>query len=110
MFHQSDHNDSEADLFGSFMSALYTFSSQIFEKGLSGFDLENSRYLTKKQNDVLFIATCDSKLNQKQVYKEFQSIISIFFKTYSPDQISNWTGSSSVFENFSIQLERLFNR
>lgn len=101
--HVSDSINS-ADLFGSFVNALHIFASQIFDKGLTGFELGVENYFVKKTSSALFIANSDSINKKKRVYEEFEKIIIEFNKRYSIEMVSSWNSDVKVFRSFDSVL------
>jgi hypothetical protein len=105
IFQRTYGNQIDAQLFGGFMSALNTFAQQIYDKGLSGFELGNLVFFCKKEKDLLFIINTDKKANKKQVYSELEILINKFVKSYPPEIFNNWKGDVSIFENFKNKIE-----
>jgi len=67
-----------AQLFGSMMSALKTFSTEMSSEGLKSFELGNLKFTIKDQNEILFVV--NSAVNVKQKKTKIRKIIQ---KNYS---------------------------
>ncbi len=95
----------DAQLFGSFISALNMFAMNLDKDGLSNFELSNKRFIIAEKNGLLFITNCSLKTKVKDTQVELQKIVKKFFDLYSKEQVDNWDGNTTMFDDFSNKIE-----
>jgi len=95
----------EDQFFGMGMSSLNSFATSFSEKGLSSFELEDSRFTFLKKNDFIFIGSSPLKVKIKKVNNELESISERFFKLCPENFSDNWNGDISVFSDFGNDIK-----
>ena len=91
-------------LFGALMSALNTFANELSSGGLSSFELSSIRFTIMKYNKTMFVCNSAKKSNEKHVMDEIKKISQKFFEHYG-DELENWDGDVSLFEDFEEKIE-----
>ncbi|MFW9999591.1 MAG: hypothetical protein ACFE9Q_00040 [Candidatus Hodarchaeota archaeon] len=104
IFHREFDKAVSPQLFGAMMSALNYFAEQLAERGLSNFELQNTRFTIIKQSGLIFVANSSREITQKKVNKELKKISDKFFKLYS-EELKNFEGQIDAFTGFIKEIE-----
>ncbi len=95
---------------GGFISAMFTFSSEIIGKDsgdhLRAINFENRQFLVTMKNDVIFACFTD-KLNPKEIKKNIDLIVEEFFDRYD-ERVKNFDGDVSIFNEFECVIDKYF--
>jgi hypothetical protein len=105
LFQQAQLGKIGGQSFGYFISAIYTFAKQIYDKGMQGFELGNTIYFCKRDQDLLFIANTTNNTNRRDTYIELEKVAKLFFETYPSSEISKWRGDILVFQDFAKKIQ-----
>ena len=87
----------------------------MFSTSMSGSDIDEIKlgdnYIRVfKDPDTKFSIICRSKQpNEKKLDKTLKEIWNKFNHKYSKDQIVNWDGDTSTFENFKSNIDSYFS-
>jgi len=95
----------DPQLFGALMSALNSFAEELTEGGLSNFELSDKKFTITKKHEYIFVVNSDPKIKPKKVHYELQVVIDKFFEKYTKDQLTNWDGELTIFEEFKNDIE-----
>ncbi len=97
-------------LMGSFISAIKLYSQHLSEEGLNCFILENHKFILKSMMDGNAILVCrtDVNMKDKKIDKQCDVIARIFEELYKPEDVKNWDGTLSYFDEFKEKLELYF--
>ena len=76
-------------LFGNLVTAMNSFSKELAEGDLSNFELNNNRFMIKKERDLIFIANSSNKNGDKKIKKNLEMISEKFLESY-PKKIDNF--------------------
>ncbi|TFF87533.1 MAG: hypothetical protein EU550_03070 [Promethearchaeota archaeon] len=95
----------DPQLFGALMSALNSFAEELTEGGLSNFELSDKKFTITKKHKYIFVVNSDPKIKPKKVQYELQVVIDKFFEKYTKDQLTNWDGELTIFEDFKNDIE-----
>jgi len=97
-------------LMGSFISAIKTYAQHLSEKGLNSFILENYKFILKSvlEGNAILVCMTDVNIKEKKIDKQIAVIARIFEELYKPDDIKNWDGEISFFEEFKEKSELYF--
>ncbi|MFX0070454.1 MAG: hypothetical protein ACFFAO_05120 [Candidatus Hermodarchaeota archaeon] len=97
-------------LMGSFISAIKSYSESLTEEGLTSFILEKNKYILKSSlnGNALVVCRSDPKIKEKKIKKICNLITQIFEDLYKPEDIENWDGDVSFFDNFRDKLDLYF--
>lgn len=97
-------------LMGSFISAIKIYSQHLSEEGLNCFILENHKFILKSMMDGNAILVCrtDVNMKDKKIDKQCDVIARIFEELYKPEDVKNWDGTLSYFDEFKEKLELYF--
>ena len=104
IYHYSDKN-MDPTLFGAILAAINTYSENIAEGGVYGFEFKENRLSFYKKHDIMFVALASLKKSSKKVKKGLEAISEKFFNLYSVDYIKNWQGKMDHFSEFKRILE-----
>ncbi len=103
---QSENLDST--LFGGLMSAINSFATKVAKSSLESIELHDYRYYILIFNNCKFIVNSSKNQKPKKVKEEIKKIVKAFFDNYSIEDIQNWDGRKSYFDEFSSKLEEEF--
>ncbi|TFG00914.1 MAG: hypothetical protein EU541_00975 [Promethearchaeota archaeon] len=95
----------DAQLFGSFLSAVNAFAEELDHGGLNSFSMEKKKITMFKEHNCLIIASSSPKYSKKEVSKELKAIANKFFETFPPKMIEKWDGDVRVFNEFEEQIK-----
>ncbi|TFG26599.1 MAG: hypothetical protein EU532_09460 [Promethearchaeota archaeon] len=97
-------------LMGSFISAIKTCSQQLSEKGLNSFIMENYKFILTSvlDSNAILVCMCESNIKDKKIHKQCEVIARIFEEIYKPEDVKNWDGDVSFFDEFREKLELYF--
>lgn len=99
----------DAQMYGSLMSALISFTQEIIEGGLKTIELDFIRFTVLKVSDFLFVANSSKKIKEKKVQEELRKISQKFFQLYSLDWFKNkWRNEPRDFEDFGKEIKDSF--
>ena len=95
---------------GGFISALFTFSSEIIGRDsgdyLRAINFENRQFLVNLKDDVIF-ACFTEKIDSKEIEKRIDLIAEEFFDRYE-ERVKNFDGDVSVFSEFESVIDKYF--
>ncbi len=91
-------------LFGSLMTALNSFASELAKGGLSNFELSSIRFTIYKDKGLLFVANSAKKVKEKKVQEELKVIANKFFAKFS-DVLASWDSDINIFSAFNKDIE-----
>lgn len=99
----------DAQMYGSLMSALISFTQEIIEGGLKTIELDFIRFTVLKVSDFLFVANSSKKIKEKKVQEVLRKISQKFFQLYSLDWFKNkWRNEPRDFEDFGKEIKDSF--
>ncbi len=109
---QALNNDDNLILISGFLSAIDSFSTQfkgfgnISELKLSN-DLKLSFLRDNRINDLVYVATSDTKTDDHKVRKVLRKISSSFSNRYNTQMLEKWQGRSSYFKEVKEELSKI---
>ena len=56
-------------IFGAYITAIDQFSSELTEKGVQEFELQNLKYVLTRHGKLLFVASAPTKIKAKKILK-----------------------------------------
>ncbi len=106
IYAKSGNNRFDNDLFSGFLSALNSFSMGLFSQDLLSFSLQDSKYITIKVNELLFVARTNTKAKNSEIQQVLNEMQEIFFKHFPPASFKKGWGGNV--EQFAI-LNKLYD-
>ena len=95
----------ESQLFGALMSALNLFAEQLADGGLSNFELSEKKFVLKKTESYIFVASSAKKVKEKKLIDQLERVIEKFLKKFPDNWFKDWDCDISTFECFEEEIE-----
>ena len=108
IFSRTSGNAMNEQIFGAYITAIDQFSSELTEKGVQEFELQNLKYVLTRHGKLLFVASAPTKIKAKKILKELKIIESQFLEDYPIDFLGAWDGNVDIFKEFHKQLDKSF--
>jgi hypothetical protein len=94
----------EQQLFGALMSALNSFAEQLADGGLSNFELSDKKFVLKKTESCIFVASAAKKVKDKKLIEHLEKVVRKFTEKFPDDWFKEWDCDVSVFECFEEDI------
>ena len=96
---QDEKNNNQ--LYGAFMSSIYSITETLSDGGMSSFETGNKRVNIIKKEKFIFVSTSQKKIKEKKVIAELEKVLKKFLTKYS-DELNGWNSDTSIFSDFEI--------
>ena len=96
-------------LFGGFITAIQSFITTLGYKQIESITLGNSKLMIYQSLEGIFFVTRSKKsIKDKNIINHLKVIEKRFSDKYK-DKISTWNGDRQLFDDFSSEIEEIFN-
>ncbi len=104
LFHRVAKEKVDEQLLGSFMSAIEDFAKRIAKGGLSSFQMGDTTFVVRKEQDLYFLANCVSNVSLKKAQEALVYLSDFFLSTYKAELLA-FKGNVKPFKGFEKKLK-----
>ncbi|MBD3340399.1 MAG: hypothetical protein GF353_14890 [Candidatus Lokiarchaeota archaeon] len=92
--------------FGRFVSTIKNFSKELSGTDLHSFNMEKCKYtcLSFMGENLILVGRSRLEISVKKIRKFFDIFVKMFKELYKIEDILNWDGNKSIFEEFKKKL------
>ena len=100
----------DKNFIGGFITAIKAFSKELIGKELKSFTIEDNKFVcvSALNGNVIIACCCTSTSNDKKIQNLCNIIVSIFNELYKTDDIKNWDGDITYFDQFKKKIDLYF--
>lgn len=95
---RSDRMD--PNILGSIISALNSFAEVLTQGGIQNFEIKETRYYMIKQESLIFLANCPTKVKRKKILNELTDISQKFFNKFPIEFVEKYSHDPNAFCDF----------
>lgn len=106
----NEEDETDHTLVSSLMSAIHSFTENISGKKLKSFQTGKNQYTCVKclKGNIIIVMQSSNSSKQKNIMKTCEILKDIFEKMYTIDQIENWDGDLSLFDEYKRKVDLYF--
>jgi hypothetical protein len=97
-------------LMGGFFSAIESFSKEVTGSGIKSIVLGDDKYVLTRclEDRIILVCKTEKNVKKKTIDKFLDVIVNFFEELYSVEDVKNWHGDLSIFDEFKKKLEVYF--
>ena len=98
------------EMVGGFLSAIKTYCQEVSGSELKSFSMGDFKFMcvSALKNSIIICCKSAMSVKEKNIQKMIKVITKMFNEMFSVEELENWNGDISLFDDFSKKLDLYF--